>query len=447
MIPAELVESERQSFGVPGIAVGVLHGDEQEVAGFGVTSVRNPLEVDGDTLFQIGSISKTFAATAVMRLVEMGQLDLDQPVRDYLPELRLADAAVAERVTMRNLLSHTGGWVGDYFESFGRGDDALALILPQLERLPQLSGLGELFAYNNAGFYVVGRVIEVLSEEAFESAMRRLVLDPLGLDHTFFFPEEVMLHRFAVGHSRSGAVVEPWPLTRAANVVGGLVSTVHELFRYARAYWAPGGLLSADSLAEMRSPIRLIGEPPGFGYPLYGKSVGLSWFAACLDGHRLITHSGGTNGQVSRLLIAPEDRFALVVLTNGPGGLAVADEVQAEVLRSELGVSAPRTEPLARSEAELAEYAGEYECPIYRARIEVVNGTLVETLFNNGGFPELDSPPGPAGPPVRVEFEAMDAVIGIDPPRKGVRTDFLRGPGGEIKWYRYGGRLLWRSDS
>jgi CubicO group peptidase (beta-lactamase class C family) len=446
MIPAKLVERERRRFGVPGVAIGVLHGDELDVAGFGVTSTRNPLEVDGDTLFQIGSISKTFAAAAVMRLVEMGRLDLDTPVRGYLPELRLADAAVAERVTMRNLLSHTGGWVGDYFESFGRGDDVLALILPRLERLPQLSGLGELFAYNNAGFYIVGRAIEVISEEVFESAMRRLVLDPLGLDRTLFFPDDVMVHRFAVGHDRSGAVAEPWPMPRPANVVGGLSSTVRDLFRYARSYWTPGDLLSADSLGEMRNPIRPIGEPPGYGYPLFGESVGLSWFAACLDGHRLITHSGGTNGQESRLLIAPEDRFALVVLTNGPDGLAVADEVQAEVLRSELGVSTPRTEPLVLSDAELSQYAGEYDSPIYRARIEVVDGTLVQTLFHNGAFPEPDSPPGPTAEPVRIEFEAKDAVIGIDPPRKGVRTDFVRGPSGEIEWYRYDGRLLWRSD-
>lgn len=446
MIPAELVERERQRFGIPGVAVGVLHGDEQEVAGFGVTSATNPLEVDGDTLFQIGSISKTFAAAAVMRLVEMDRLDLDQPVRRYAPELRLADAAVAEQVTMRNLLSHTGGWVGDYFESFGRGDEALALILPQLERLPQQTDLGELFSYSNAGFYIVGRAIEVASGEVFESALRRLVLDPLGLDRTFLFPEEVMPHRFAVGHDPAGAVAEPWALPRTATVVGGLVSTVHELFRYARAYWTPGDLLSAASLEEMRSPIRPIGKPPGNGYPLFGDSVGLSWFAFSFDGHGFITHSGGTNGQVTRLLIAPEDRFALVVLTNHPDGLAVADQVQAEVLRSELGVSPPRPKPLALSEAELSEYAGEYEGLIYTARIEVIDGTLVQALFNNGGFPEHDSPPGPAGAPVRVEFEAKDAVIGIDPPRKGVRTDFLRGLGGEIEWYRFDGRLLRRSD-
>ena len=100
----------------PGVAVGLLHEGEEHVAGFGVTSLENPLEVTPDTLFQIGSITKTFTGTAAMRLVERGELDLDAPVRTYLPGLKLSDEDVAARVTMRHLLTHTGGWIGDYFD-------------------------------------------------------------------------------------------------------------------------------------------------------------------------------------------------------------------------------------------------------------------------------------------------------------------------------------------
>src|SRR5260370_734986 len=96
----------------PGAAVGMWHRGEEHVAGLGVTSVENPLDVTADTLFQIGSITKTFTATTAMALVEQGKLDLDSPVRTYLPELRLADEGVAERVTMRHLLTHMGGLGG-----------------------------------------------------------------------------------------------------------------------------------------------------------------------------------------------------------------------------------------------------------------------------------------------------------------------------------------------
>src|SRR6478672_1555548 len=131
-----------EELSVPGVALGVLFEGEEEVAVLGVTSVENPLDVTPDTLFQIGSIGKTFCATAVMRLVEQGKLELDEPVRSYLPDFRLGDEEVASRVTVRQLLTHTGGWLGDYFDDFGAGDDALARMVEGLSKLPQLTPLG-----------------------------------------------------------------------------------------------------------------------------------------------------------------------------------------------------------------------------------------------------------------------------------------------------------------
>src|SRR5215813_6566380 len=92
---------------VPGVVVGVIDGDVERVAGFGVTNVDHPLPVDGDTLFQIGSTTKTVTGTTAMRLVEQGRLDLDAPIRAYLPSLRLADEPTAAGVTLRHLFSHT----------------------------------------------------------------------------------------------------------------------------------------------------------------------------------------------------------------------------------------------------------------------------------------------------------------------------------------------------
>jgi CubicO group peptidase (beta-lactamase class C family) len=103
-----------QRLPIPGLAVGVwLDGIEQS-AGFGVTSVENPLPVTSNTLFQVGSISKTFTATALMMLMEAGKVDLDTPIRTYLPDFRLSDEDVAAHATIKHLLTHTGGWLGDY---------------------------------------------------------------------------------------------------------------------------------------------------------------------------------------------------------------------------------------------------------------------------------------------------------------------------------------------
>ena len=124
----ETIVSEMKRLKIPGVAIGIYHNGKEHTAGFGVTSVENPLAVTADTLFQTGSISKTFTGTILMRLVEEGKVDLDAPVHTYLPKFKLADKVVAEKVTVRHLLTHTGGWIGDYFNDFGNGDDALAKI-------------------------------------------------------------------------------------------------------------------------------------------------------------------------------------------------------------------------------------------------------------------------------------------------------------------------------
>ena len=117
-----------------GGAVGLVMDGQTFSAGLGVTNVEHPLDVTTDTLFQIGSITKTIAATVVMRLVEQGKLDLDAPIRDYAPEFRVSDREASERATLRHVLTHTGGWTGDFFADTGAGDDAAARYLARRAR-------------------------------------------------------------------------------------------------------------------------------------------------------------------------------------------------------------------------------------------------------------------------------------------------------------------------
>ncbi|NJD59139.1 MAG: beta-lactamase family protein, partial [Anaerolineae bacterium] len=190
----ELASAEQKRLPIPGAVLGVLFDGLESIAPFGVTSLEHPLPVSEDTLFQIGSITKTFLGTAVMQLVEMGKLALDAPVRTYLPSLKLADESVAAHVTMRHLLTHTGGWVGDYFNDFGPGEDALAKMVDKMAELPQLTPLGEVWSYNNSGFYLAGRVIEAVTGTNFEAAIKELVLEPLGMHMSFFFTDDVITH-------------------------------------------------------------------------------------------------------------------------------------------------------------------------------------------------------------------------------------------------------------
>lgn len=157
------IEAGMAKHHIPGVAIGVLYQGEEYVRGYGVTNVDAPAPVDGDTLFRIASTTKTFTGTAVMRLVEQGVLDLSDPVRRHLPEFRVEDEAASARVTLRQCLNHSAGWVGDDEQDFGRGDDALARYVASMRELPQLTPPGAQFAYNNTAFDVAGHVVEAVT--------------------------------------------------------------------------------------------------------------------------------------------------------------------------------------------------------------------------------------------------------------------------------------------
>jgi CubicO group peptidase (beta-lactamase class C family) len=170
---------------VPGVAAGIYQAGREEYSFHGVTSIENPLPVDDGTMFQLGSIGKTYTATALLRLVERGELELDAPVRRYVPELRLKDEAVASSVTLLQLLNHTAGWQGDLMDDTGDGDDALARYVERMAGIEQEFPLGTAVAYNNASLSLAGRVIEKVTGRTYEQAVKELLFEPLGLEHSF----------------------------------------------------------------------------------------------------------------------------------------------------------------------------------------------------------------------------------------------------------------------
>jgi len=238
------IVKEMKRLQVPGVAIGIYHKGKEFTAGFGMTSIEHPLSVTPDTLFQTGSISKTFTATLMMMLVEQGRVYLDAPVRKYIKDFKLQDESVARQVTLRHLLTHTGGWVGDYFNDFGNGEDALDKMVKDISKLPQIQPLGTIWSYNNTGFNVASRVIEVVTKKPYEQALQENLLDPLGLNMTYLYPSDVLFtHRFVVGHYRKEGnihVARPWAIGRAGNGVGGVVSTVKDLLKYARFHMGDG---------------------------------------------------------------------------------------------------------------------------------------------------------------------------------------------------------------
>src|SRR5207244_13062374 len=229
-----------QRRGVPRAAAGIRSRGEVREAAAGVLNVETGIEVTTDSVFQYGSIGKTWTATVVMQLVDEGLLDLDAPIVDVLPEFKVADPDVTRQVTMRHLLAHTSGIDGDHFVDTGRGDDALERYVETCAELQQTHALGATMSYCNAGYVVAGRVIEVLTGKVWDAAMKERLFDPMGLTRTVTLPEEALRFRAAFGH-----IVEPnepvqlapaWHLPRGLGPAGVISSTAADLLSFARMH-------------------------------------------------------------------------------------------------------------------------------------------------------------------------------------------------------------------
>jgi CubicO group peptidase (beta-lactamase class C family) len=416
-----------------------------------VTSVDDPLPVDDRTLFMIGSTSKTFTATALMRLVDDGRVSLDDPVVRHLPDFRLKDRAATRALTLRHLVTHTGGWDGDIDTDTGWGDDALARYVEALSAQPQLLPVGTTWSYNNAGFCVAGRVIEKVTQSSFEAAVTDLVLTPLGMSDSFYSPVAAATRRFAVGHvsgPRRPSVAHTWGLSRAMAAAGGLLSTVRDQLVWARFHLGdlPGAagrrVLRARTRRLMQSDL----EPAGN----LADAVGVSWLIKDIGGVRTVAHGGNvSNIQLSTFLMVPSHDMAVTVLTNATDGRRVADEVERWALERFVGVR-EELPPLLRPAPDLSEYVGAYSSRLSKVEVASQNRHLLLTSRYNVDEQELSDEEkaivrrlvSARARPQRLGVFAPDRAVVLSGPSRGLRVEFLRSDnGGGVAWLRSGGRL------
>src|SRR5215218_9943249 len=216
-----LTEAKMREFGVPGVTIGVIDGASLTTRGLGITNVEDSLPVTAHTVFPIASISKTFAATAIMRLVEQRKVDLHAPVRTYIPAFKVRDEAVSRDVTVWHLLTHLGGWEGQV-SGPDRGTETLKNFVGTITDLMQVAPPAAAWSYNNAGFSLAGRVIETVTGTPINRAIRDLVFQPLGLEHAGTTAGEFIVQRFAAGHfTRDGKTTLQRPFAPSSSVTAG----------------------------------------------------------------------------------------------------------------------------------------------------------------------------------------------------------------------------------
>ena len=443
---SRLIQAKMAEYRTTGVAFALDKGGDVQMRGFGLTNVDNPQPVTADTVFPIASISKTVVATALMRLHDQGRLDVEAPVVDYLPDFSVGDPDATREVRIWHLMTHTPGWEGQ-LATPDRGSATLASFVEGLTDLPQLARPGEVWSYNNAGWGVAGRIVEVVADASINEALDDLVFDPLGLQHAFSRTGEAMTYRFAAPHREvDGSTRVNRPFQLPANVAGGgCAMSVENLIRYARFHLGDGTgpsgdrLLSGASLRAMRTP-RVVKNSTT-------DEMGLGWHLRTLDGVLTAQHGGTLGGHCLHVQLVPDRDLCFAILTNHRDGWRLNEEVAAAVLEQYEGLTlAPgqRTggnrggnERMTRHAAPLpaqppvVEYVGTYgRPPVGEFVVREDNGQLVVGT-------------GPRAYPL-VFWGPDVAYASGGGAFEGMAVEFVRDAAGRVTWIRVNGRIARR---
>ncbi|MFD1935972.1 serine hydrolase domain-containing protein [Nonomuraea mangrovi] len=304
------VEDYREKTGLPGVAVAIIKGTKVvHAAGYGKTASGAPVTVD--TPMAVASVSKSFTSLAVMQLVEKGAVELDRPVRGYLPEFEMADPRAAV-ITVRQLLHQTSGMADSAFHERSLPQpDSLKGAVARLEHARLAAAPGTTFSYHNTNYQVAARLVEVVSGEPFAAYLKRHVFDPLGMRHSSTVDTERDLPDSARGHltvlGQAFAMPEP---SGFGNGSGGVLSSAGDMARWLIAQ--DDGFVPVESLKELRTPSQ------------QNDSYALGWeIGATERGTPVIGHGGDLFTSTAEQLLLPGSGYGVAVMANT--GMAFAD--------------------------------------------------------------------------------------------------------------------------
>jgi CubicO group peptidase (beta-lactamase class C family) len=364
------IERARRAFDIPGVAVAVVQDGRVVLAkGYGVKRQGAPAPVDADTLFAIASNTKAFTAAALGVLVEDGKLAWDDPVTRRLPAFQMYDPYVSREMTIRDLLTHRSGLglgEGDllYFppSTFSRAE-----IVEKVRHLRPATSFRSAYAYDNILYIVAGEVVAAVSGRPWEAFVRERLLAPLGMKDTVPNPSALPADaNAAIPHAVADGVLRTVAPDDADNIAaaGGILSSARDMARWASALLQAGtsattaGALTPRLVQELWTAHTLmpITEPPPSLAALKPRflSYALGFNLRDYRGRKLVTHTGGLSGMVSRVALVPEERLAVVVLTNqeSSGG---RDAIAYRLLDAFLGAPATDWIPAFKEAARLSD--------------------------------------------------------------------------------------------
>ena len=297
---------------IPGLTLAVVQdGKLIKTQGYGYLNRDLNVHARPSSVFPIASVSKPFTATAIMLLVQAGQIELDAPISTYLSDT----PAHWENITVRHLLTHTAGLSESVYANRLRTIRTLSGFQTQASKAPLDFPPGEAWAYSNTGYNLAARIIETVSGQPFETFMESRIFKPVGMDSTDVVRDSYDFSNRATGYFWNGRQLQPHPFDRllSAKLVpvvygeGSMTSAVTDLARWETAL-QKGELLAPEFQAEMQQPV-VMNSDRQFKY-------GLGWFIDSVNGHRMVSHGGNIWGFSTSIARFPDDRLTVILLAN-----------------------------------------------------------------------------------------------------------------------------------
>ena len=339
-----------RSFDVPGIAVAVVKDGQMVLAkGYGVSSLATKAPMDANTLFGIASNTKAFTATALGLLVDEGKLRWDDKVTDYIPEFRMYDPYVTAEFTVRDLLTHRSGMglgAGDLMMFPDSADFTIKDVIHNLRYFKPVSSFRSKFDYDNNLYIVAGEVVTRIAGQSWADFVEARLLKPLGMNRTATgfarLPDPTNVidaHGPVDGH----VLVIQRDRNALNGPAGGIYSSVNDLSKWALMLLggpgAPAPLLKPRTQWELWSPQTILPVGPGPSpYNTHFSAYGLGWFLNDALGYKVVSHTGGEIGMVTKVTLVPELHLGIIVLTNQESGAAFT-AVSAYIMDHYLGVT------------------------------------------------------------------------------------------------------------
>jgi len=350
------VEGLVEKHQVPAVSLAVWRNNQLYRAAAGTLNRETGVAATPDSIFQIGSITKVFTASLVMQLVDEGRVELDRPVKHYLSDFQIADPGATKTITVRQLLNHTNGMMGDFFPDDAHAEgNLIARYVDRCNLLPQIHPPGDQYSYSNAAFAIAGRLIEVVLGISWFTAIENRIFKPLGMQTAVARPTEVLRFSTAMGHALSSESSTKWRLADECYLTLGqapagstLMMSASDVLKFAKAHLDHGQTETGDSWLSSNAVDQM--QESHFKLPplssVFDQFVGIAWGKLVFkqSGAIMVSHNGATLGFESMLRLIPEQNLAFSVLVNGvePGVIAA---IGGELMAALAGIDMKEPEP------------------------------------------------------------------------------------------------------